>query len=70
MIFGVRGFSVILIVTVFGGRQCYRHVFRKDKNVEGYNIKDIKKVIGLDRDAIIRLALLLGSDYTDGVIVQ
>jgi DNA excision repair protein ERCC-5 len=54
--------------TVFGGNHVIRNIFQKDKYVESYNMKDIKSEVGLDRDNLIKLALLLGSDYTEGVL--
>ena len=35
--------------------------------MEEYRTDDVESELGLDRDALIRMALLLGSDYTEGV---
>jgi hypothetical protein len=45
----------------------YRHIFENRKYVEEYRMDDIERELGMDRDDLIRLALLLGSDYTEGV---
>eukprot|EP01117_Protostelium_nocturnum_P005117 TRINITY_DN1859_c0_g1_i1.p1 TRINITY_DN1859_c0_g1~~TRINITY_DN1859_c0_g1_i1.p1 ORF type:complete len:1182 (+),score=541.09 TRINITY_DN1859_c0_g1_i1:84-3629(+) len=54
-------------VFLFGGDHIYRNMFKRDKYVESYHLKDIKSEVGLDRISMVQLALLLGSDYTDGV---
>lgn len=35
--------------------------------MEEYRTEDVERELGLDQDGLIRLALLLGSDYTEGV---
>ncbi len=35
--------------------------------MEEYRTEDVEREMGLDQDGLIRLALLLGSDYTEGV---
>jgi len=42
-------------------------VFSKRRQVEVYTMGDIKTHLALDREKLIALALLLGSDYTEGV---
>ncbi|KAH0470975.1 hypothetical protein IEQ34_000698 [Dendrobium chrysotoxum] len=54
-------------VFLFGGRNVYKNIFDHRKYVETYFMKDIEKELGLSRDKLIRIALLLGSDYTEGV---
>lgn len=49
------------------GRVWCRHIFENRKYVEEYRTEDVERELGLDRDGLIRLALLLGSDYTEGV---
>ncbi|KAK9806600.1 hypothetical protein WJX73_007536 [Symbiochloris irregularis] len=54
-------------VFLFGGRHVYRHIFEDKRYVEEYRVEDVEGELGLDRNALIRMALLLGSDYTEGV---
>lgn len=42
-------------------------MFAEQKYVEAFHMDDMQKELGFDQDSIISLALLLGSDYTDGV---
>lgn len=51
----------------FGGQRVYKNIFHHQKFVEAFSASDIKRELGFSRDQIIALALLLGSDYTDGV---
>lgn len=52
---------------LFGGLRIYKNMFNQKQYVECYISEDIEHTIGLDRDKLIELALLLGSDYTEGV---
>lgn len=52
---------------LFGARTVFRHIFDDRHFVEVYTAADIEREIGLSRDDLVRAALLLGSDYTDGV---
>ena len=45
----------------------FRHIFEGRKYVEEYHTSDIERELGMDRLGLICLALLLGSDYTEGV---
>ncbi|CAL9118255.1 unnamed protein product [Musa acuminata var. zebrina] len=54
-------------VFLFGARSVYKNIFDDRKYVETYFVKDIECELGLDRDKLIRMSLLLGSDYTEGV---
>ncbi|KAG0488129.1 hypothetical protein HPP92_006663 [Vanilla planifolia] len=54
-------------VFLFGARNVYKNIFDDRKYVETYFMKDIESELGLSRDKLIRMALLLGSDYTEGV---
>lgn len=54
-------------VFLFGASLVYRNFFEDKKYVEVYSAERIKKDLGIDRDRFIQLALLLGSDYTEGV---
>ncbi|KAG7384770.1 HhH2 [Phytophthora pseudosyringae] len=51
----------------FGGQRVYKNIFHHQKFVEAFSACDIERELGFSREQIIALALLLGSDYTDGV---
>lgn len=52
---------------LFGGSRVYKNMFNQKQYVECYIAEDIEHKIGLDRKKLIELALLLGSDYTEGI---
>eukprot|EP00698_Gefionella_okellyi_P006000 TRINITY_DN1544_c0_g1_i6.p1 TRINITY_DN1544_c0_g1~~TRINITY_DN1544_c0_g1_i6.p1 ORF type:complete len:839 (+),score=111.49 TRINITY_DN1544_c0_g1_i6:258-2774(+) len=52
---------------LFGGQKVYKNIFNQQQFVECYNIRDAESQLGLNRERMIQLALLLGSDYTGGV---
>lgn len=53
---------------LFGGRRIFKNMFANaNKYVECYDVADLEREFGLDRSKMIKLAMLLGSDYTDGV---
>ncbi|KAF5100515.1 hypothetical protein D0Z00_001243 [Geotrichum galactomycetum] len=52
---------------LFGGKRIFKNMFSQNKYVECYDATDLEREFGLDRSKYINLALLLGSDYTDGV---
>jgi 5'-3' exonuclease len=52
---------------LFGARSVYKNMFDERKYVETYLAADVEKELGLRRADLVSLALLLGSDYTDGV---
>ncbi|KAL0377459.1 UNVERIFIED_CONTAM: DNA repair protein UVH3 [Sesamum radiatum] len=52
---------------LFGARSVYKNIFDDRKYVETYLMKDIENELGLDREKLIHMALLLGSDYTEGI---
>mmetsp|Transcript_6751 Transcript_6751/g.29398 ORF Transcript_6751/g.29398 Transcript_6751/m.29398 type:complete len:352 (-) Transcript_6751:342-1397(-) len=52
---------------LFGANTIYRNVFNSKKYVEVYSAERIQQDIGVDRAKLAELALLLGSDYTEGV---
>ncbi|KAK9819017.1 hypothetical protein WJX74_004467 [Apatococcus lobatus] len=54
-------------VFLFGGRHVYRNIFESRKYVEEYRTDDIERELGMDRQQLIQLGLLLGSDYSEGV---
>ncbi|XP_067669415.1 DNA excision repair protein ERCC-5-like [Haliotis asinina] len=53
-------------VWLFGGQRVYKHFFNQKKSVEFYNFSGIQAKFGLDREKLILLAYLCGSDYTEG----
>ena len=53
--------------SLFGAKVVYRHLFAKGKFAEAYHSTDIASSLGFEREQLIQLALLLGSDYTSGV---
>ncbi|GIL99001.1 hypothetical protein Vretimale_4298, partial [Volvox reticuliferus] len=53
-------------VFLFGGRHVYRHIFENKKYVEEYKMDDVERELGLTRERLAEMALLLGSDYTEG----
>ncbi|EDK46318.1 conserved hypothetical protein [Lodderomyces elongisporus NRRL YB-4239] len=52
---------------LFGGDKVYKNMFNQKQFVECYFKDDIATKIGLSQDNLIELALLLGSDYTEGI---
>ena len=54
-------------VFLFGGNRVFRNMFNQSKTVECFLSSDLVRELGLDRGSLIRLALLLGSDYTQGL---
>lgn len=52
---------------LFGGDRVYKNMFNQKQYVECYQMADIEGQLGLTQDRLIELALLLGSDYTEGV---
>jgi 5'-3' exonuclease len=54
-------------VFLFGGCHVYRHLFDNQRYVEEYRMDDVARELGMSREQLVALALLLGSDYTEGV---
>lgn len=54
-------------VFLFGGTPVYRNMFNNRRMVECFFLSDVERELGLDRERLIQLALLLGSDYTEGL---
>ncbi|KAI9767140.1 MAG: DNA repair protein rad2 [Geoglossum simile] len=52
---------------LFGGTRVYKNMFNQAKYVECFLANDFEKEFDLDRRKLIRMAHLLGSDYTDGL---
>ena len=54
-------------IFLFGGTRVYKNMFNQAKFVECYLYSDLEKEYSLDRQKLIRIAHLLGSDYTEGL---
>jgi DNA excision repair protein ERCC-5 len=54
-------------IFLFGGTRVYKNMFNQAKFVECYLLSDLEKEYSLDRHKLIRVAHLLGSDYTEGL---
>ena len=62
--------SSILLILRYGSEfeaDCCRHIFADKLYVEEYRAADFQTELGLNRQKLIYLALLLGSDYTEGI---
>ncbi|KAK9464512.1 hypothetical protein V1512DRAFT_268123 [Lipomyces arxii] len=55
-------------IFLFGASKVYKNMFNQAKFVECYVSSDILKELDLDRQAMINLAHLLGSDYASGLL--
>ncbi|KAL8718270.1 MAG: hypothetical protein Q9225_004574 [Loekoesia sp. 1 TL-2023] len=54
-------------IFLFGGTRVYKNMFNQAKFVECYLTSDLEKEYSLDRQKLISVAHLLGSDYTEGI---
>lgn len=54
-------------IFLFGGTRVYKNMFNQAKFVECYLASDLEKEYALDRQKLIGIAHLLGSDYTEGL---
>ena len=54
-------------IFLFGGNYIYRNLFNQKKDIEAYCIDAVEKELGLSRNMLIDYALLVGSDYTEGI---
>lgn len=52
---------------LFGGDRVYKNMFNQKQFVECYIMNEIEPKVGLTQDKMIELALMLGSDYTEGI---
>ena len=52
---------------LFGGTRVYKNMFNQAKFVECYLTSDLEKEFDLNREKLISIAHLLGSDYTEGL---
>ena len=54
-------------VFVFGGQKVYKNLFNERHHAEAYFALDASREMSLNRNAMVALAMLLGSDYTVGI---
>ncbi|CAF3428673.1 unnamed protein product [Rotaria socialis] len=54
-------------VWLFGASHVYRHFFRQEQLVEHYDSTIIANQLGLDRESMIAIGMIVGSDYTNGI---
>ena len=54
-------------IFLFGGTRIYKNMFNQAKYVECYLTSDLERDFDLTRQKLIRVAHLLGSDYTEGL---
>lgn len=54
-------------VWLFGSQTVYRHFFSDDKFILQYKMSDIKFHLSMTRENLVCFAMLVGSDYTDGI---
>ena len=54
-------------VFLFGATLVFRNAFENTKAIQMYKSSRIEKQLGLNRERLIQLAMLLGSDYTIGI---
>jgi DNA excision repair protein ERCC-5 len=54
-------------VFLFGGTRVYKNMFNQSKTVECFFLADCARELGIDREKLVQLAYLLGSDYVDGL---
>ncbi|KAF8638337.1 hypothetical protein AX17_002357 [Amanita inopinata Kibby_2008] len=54
-------------VFLFGAQRVFKNMFNQSKTVECFLLSDLGRELGLDRDTLVRLAYLLGSDYVEGL---
>ena len=54
-------------VFVFNGRTVYKNIFDEQKYAEVYRAEDAEREMRIGRNAMIALAMMLGSDYTEGI---
>lgn len=54
-------------IWVFGGQKVYKHFFNQERHCELYSAADLMRHFGLSREKMIAVAMMTGSDYTDGL---
>ena len=55
-------------VWVFGGKNVFKNFFNRDRYCESFSLNEIAKHFGLTREKMIQVAMLTGSDYTEGIL--
>ena len=55
-------------VWVFGGKNVFKNFFNRDRYCETFCLNEISKHFGLTREKMIQVAMLTGSDYTEGIL--
>lgn len=53
-------------IWLFGGKTVYKNFFDQNKHVLEFKSDNIQRLFHLDRDKLIQLSFLVGSDYTQG----
>lgn len=54
-------------VFLFGGTRVYKNMFNQSKTVECFFLADFARELSIDREKLVHLAYLLGSDYVEGI---
>lgn len=56
-------------IWLFGGETVYKNFFDQNKHVLEFKSENIQRLFHLDRQKLIQLSFLVGSDYTEGELV-
>ncbi|XP_060587339.1 DNA excision repair protein ERCC-5 homolog [Ruditapes philippinarum] len=54
-------------IWLFGGKCVFKNFFNQQKHVECFKDVTISSQLGLTRESLINIAMLCGSDYTEGI---
>merc|ERR1712013_910921 len=54
-------------IWLFGGKKVFRNFFNQEKLVTSYTAAELVEHFGLNRERLVLLAMLTGSDYTMGI---
>jgi len=54
-------------IFLFGGSEVYKNMFNQNQYVECYKMSELEREMKLNREKLINMAYLLGSDYTEGL---
>lgn len=54
-------------IWLFGGQTVYKNFFDQNKLVMEFKVDNIRKLFHLERNGLIQLSMLVGSDYTPGI---
>lgn len=54
-------------IWLFGGQTVYKNFFDQNKLVMEFKVDNIQKLFHLERNGLIQLSMLVGSDYTPGI---